>query len=296
MKRRNFVNVVVLFGAMAVAVMAQTPVPLLDTKPAFMQIVTNFTVQTSMVIVTNYVATTNAVAVTNYYNAQGELLQPVPPRKPRIPGLIPIPQPEAPAPDPAVVKANQMQAVRDLLTQALLVASNNVCAAGSFTRKETQQIQIPQGTTSFDAKKTQALLTAMNLTAENAAPGALSLFLKTVAQFQVDDPRAVIKGASDSATRVFLDAHKEALEPQVIALVQQSGTEFKLRDAYNNVMFKGGGLLGSVLGNRPSVDIDAHVAQGLLQAIISQLTAQEAVIRTEPAARKTPALRDAFAK
>lgn len=136
----------------------------------------------------------------------------------------------------------------------------------------------------------------MNLTAEKAAPGAVALLLKTASQFQVDDPATVIKGTSDAATRAFLDANKETLQTEVTALVRLAAVEPKLREAYSNVMLKGGGLLGSVLGNRPSVDIDAHVAQGLWEAIIKQLTAREAVIRTDPTARTTSALRDAFAK
>jgi hypothetical protein len=44
------------------------------------------------------------------------------------------------------------------------------------------------------------------------------------------------------------------------------------------------------------VDIDAHVAEGLWQAFATQLAAQETVIRTEPSARKTAALKEAFGK
>jgi hypothetical protein len=72
--------------------------------------------------------------------------------------------------------------------------------------------------------------------------------------------------------------------------------EPKLRESYSNVMLKGGGLLGSVLGTGPAVDIEQHVAQGLLQAMVSQLTEQEGLIRADASARKTPALQEAFKK
>lgn len=281
---------------LAVTARAQSPAPTLDTKPAFMQVVTNYTIETKPVIVTNYLTVTNAVVVTNFYNAQGVLLQPVQPAKPPIPGLIPIPQPQPVSPDPAVVKAQQSQAVRDLLTLGLRSTSNVVCTPGSFTNNVAQQIQIPQGVTSLDAKKSQKLLTAMNVTAEKAAPGALALLLNAAGQFQSDDPATIVNGTADAATRAFLDANKGALEPQILALVQRAGLEAKLHDAYNNVMLKGGGLLGAVLGSGPSVDIDAHVTQGLWQAIANQLAAQEAAIRTDPKARATPALRQVFGK
>jgi hypothetical protein len=268
----------------------------LDTQPAFMQIVTNQTIEYRPVVVTNFVAVTNSVVATNFYNAQGILLQPVPPAKPPLPGLIPIPKPTPPAPDPAVVKARQAEAVRDLLTVGLLGTSNQVCVAGGFTSNATQQIQIPQGVTAFDPKIGQRLVTAMNVTAEKAAPATLALLLKSAGQFQTDNPSAILRAASHAGTRAFLAANKEALLPQVIALVQRAGEEAKLREAYNKVMLKGGGLLGSVLGSGPSVDIDTHVADGLWQAFTMQLAAQEAMIRAEPSAHKTPALKEAFGK
>lgn len=268
----------------------------LDTRPAYMQIVTNKTIEYRPVVVTNFVAVTNAVVVTNFYNAQGILLQPVPPSTPPIPGLIPIPQPAPAQTDPAVVKARQAEAVRDLLTVGLWGTSNQVWVAGGFTSNATQQIQIPQGVTSFDAKMSQRLVTAMNVTAEKAAPATLALLLKSAAQFQSDDPAAILKGTRDAGTRAFLMANKETLLPQVVALVQRAGEEAKLRETYNKAMVKGGGLLGSVLGSGPSVDIDAHVAEGLWQAFATQLAAQETVIRTEPSARKTAALKEAFGK
>jgi hypothetical protein len=279
---------------------AQTPVSTLDTKPAFMQVVTNFVYRTNAIVVTNYVVTTNAVAVTNYYNAQGVFLQPVT----SIPGLVPIPQTPAPAaaapapapaaPDPAVVKAGQVQAVRDLLVQGLVAASNQLALAGSFTTNVQQQIQIPQGLTSFDRRKSQSLITAMNLTAEKAAASVIALLTKTAGQFPIDDPAAVIKGNADAATRGFLNSQRPALDPQIFLLVQQAAADTRLRETYNSVMLKGGGLLGAVLGSGPAVDIEAHVSQGLLQAIVNQWAVQEKTIRTDAAARKTPALQQAF--
>ncbi|MBM3847454.1 MAG: hypothetical protein FJ405_14375, partial [Verrucomicrobia bacterium] len=78
---------------------AQAPAASLDTRPAFMQVVTNKVFRTNHVVVTNTVITTNLVIATNLYNAQGILLQPV---TPPAPGLIPIPPaPVASAPAPA---------------------------------------------------------------------------------------------------------------------------------------------------------------------------------------------------
>jgi len=61
-------------------------------------------------------------------------------------------------------------------------------------------------------------------------------------------------------------------------------------------MLKGGGLLGSVLGSGRSVDIESQVAQELLRAIISRLTEQKSLIRSDTSARKTPVLQETFKK
>ena len=291
-------------GILALDSVAQSPGATLDTKPAFMQIVTNLVFSTNQVVVTNYVTVTTQTVVTNYYNAQGVLLQPVAP----LPGLIPIPQPapaaqaaapQAPspaAPDPAAVKARQLQALRDLLVQGLTDSSDKLSTAGSFTANASQQIPIPQGLTSFDRKKSLALITAMNQTAEKAAPGVLAVMIQTAGRFQPDDPAAVVKDDANAATLGFLSSQRAALDPQVLAVVQQTGAETRLRETYNSVLLKGGGLLGAVLGSGPAVDIEAHVAQGLTQAIANQLAAQEALVRKDPAARKTAALQEVFKK
>jgi hypothetical protein len=44
------------------------------------------------------------------------------------------------------------------------------------------------------------------------------------------------------------------------------------------------------------VDIDAHITQGLVDAWTKAISAEENRIRTEPAARKTKAVQDAFKK
>lgn len=279
----------------AVTVNAQAPIT--DMKPAYLQITTNFQVQTRMIISTNYVATTNAVVVTNFYNAQGQLLPLAPVvAPPPIPGLIPIAETKPVGPDPATVRATQQQALRDVLTRGLLTASNNLCVAGSFTSNATHQIQIPEGVTVFDRKKATALLAAINLTAEKAAPGVVGLLQKSAAQFQPEDPAAVIKGAADATTSAFVTANKAAWEPQVLALVQQAGTEPRLVAIYNSAMLKGGGLLGSVLGSGPTVDIETHVAKALLQSVLGEVAGQESLVRTEPGARNTPALKTVFGK
>ena len=289
-------------GLAAWCAVGQTPAPQLDTKPAFMQIVTNCTLTTNVVIVTNYVVVTNSVVTTNFYNAQGHLLLPVPPDKPAIPGLIPIteakPTESAPEKAPEAVPAppppDPLQVIRDLLVTGLTTSSNKVSATGSFSSNLTQQIQVPQGVTSFDRKKTQDLLTAMNVTAEKAAPEAVALLTKAAAQIKTEDAAATVKGGPGAATQLFANTHGAELESQLLALVQKAAVQTRLRDAYNDVMFKGGGLFGAVLGSGPSVDIESHVAKGLWRALTNNLAEQERLIRTDASARTTPALQEAF--
>ena len=287
------------FGIAAVTAAPAAPAPaVLDTRPAFMQIVTNFTRLTNVVVVTNYVVLTNVSYTTNLYNAQGQLLLPVKPAAPPIPGLIPIPPAAAmPAgPDPAAVKASQMTAVGELLLQSVWGASNKVCAADSFSGNAPRAIRMPEGVTSFDRKKGQAFLTAMNTAATKAAPEAVKLVAQAVAGLKPSDPAAILKGENDAATAFLLNTAGEDLTNRILAVVQRAAAEAKVQDAYRSVMLKGGGLLGAVLGTGPAVDTDAHITKGLIAAIFQEVAGQEKVIRADPAARKSKALQEALKK
>jgi hypothetical protein len=265
----------------------------LDTRPAFMAIVTNTTLKTNLVIVTNYVVVTNVGFATNFYNAQGQLLQPAGP--PPIPGLIPI-APTVTTPDPAAVKAAQTQAIKDLLASGVTVASNKLCAAGSFTKDAAITIQVPDGVTVFDRKKGQALQDALNLAAEKAAPEALATVFKAVGRLQPDNPAQVLRGDKDEATRLLATAQGQAIADEILPAVQRASTAARVSEAYQNVMVRGGGLFGALLGTSKPVDLDAHLTRGVMEAVFKSLTAQESIIRTDPQARKTKALQDAFAK
>lgn len=270
--------------------------PTLDTRPAFMSVVTNATLKTNVVIVTNYVVVTNLTYTTNLYNAQGQLLQPVPTRT--IPGLIPIPGATATtaAPDPAVIQATQTQAVKDLLGSGVLAASNTLCKAGSFNSNAANTIQIPEGVTVFDRKKGQTLLAAMNTAAEKAAPEALAVVQQKVNQLKPENPAQLLQGSADAATSHLSSTEGQNLTQQILPIVQRAASAAGVDQAYQNVMLKGGGLFGAVLGTTKEVDINAHITRGLMRAVFEHMTAQEKLIRTDPAARKTKALQDAFKK
>lgn len=273
--------------------LAQTAPPVLDVKPAFMLVTTNVEIKTNVVIVTNYVRITNLTRITNYYNAAGQLLTPVNPlpASPAPPAKPPAP---SPTPDPAQVKATQVQAIRDLLAQGVMAASNALARPGAFTSNATHQIALPTGVTVFDRKRGEALLQAMNLTAEKAAPEAASLLLKSSSQMALDNPGQVLKGEPEAATRLWLSTQGEALARDLTEIIGRKGQETKLQEAHANVMLRGGGLVGAVLGTQPQGSIEAHVAQGVLRAFAEYLVREEKNVRTNAAARLTPALRQAF--
>lgn len=275
-----------------------------DTKPAFMQVLTNYSRVTNAVVVTNYVVITNAVVVTNLYNAAGQLLQPVDPAKPPIPGLVPIPQaapapaaqaaPKPAAPDPAAIKAAQLAGIKELLVQSLTQASNQVAVAGAFAEGKGRSIPLPEGMTSFDRKKTAVLLTTLNAAAEKLAPVMAGKVGTALAGFNPADPAALIKGGKDAATTAFTTAEGANLSTLALPLAQQAAVDAGVREAYRNAMLKGGGLLGAVLGTGPAVDIDAYLAKSVLDSLLGEVASQEAAIRADPGARKTKALQEAF--
>ena len=269
-----------------------------------MQIQTNTTLLTNAVVVTNYVVLTNRVYTTNLFNAAGQFLQPIAPALAGLPGATSAPQgqpstpakPAAPAPDPAAIKAAQLKVFQDLILQSLLGASNTLTSAGYFSEGKPRSISMPEGVTSFDRKKGQTLLAAMNGAAQKAAPEVAALAAEMLKKLNPADPSAVIKGAPDSATGLLLSAEGQNISNLTLAIVQRAALEAGVGAAYRSVMFKGGGLLGAVLGTGPTVDTDIHITKGLVAALFQEMAAQESRIRAEPSARKTKTLQDAFPK
>jgi hypothetical protein len=259
-----------------------------------MSITTNATRVTNVVIVTNYVVVTNLTYTTNLYNAQGQLLMPIQPAS--APVLTVANAETANLPDAAVVRSNRVQAVRDLLRRSLTVMSNALVPEGAFSGNANYQILMPEGVTSFDRKKSQALTTAMNTAAEKAIPGACAVLQKSIAQLNPRDPSTVLQTGPDGATKYLLSADGQNVVNQILAIVQGTAADAHVSEAYNAVLLRGGGLLGAVLGTAPSVDMNEHITRGLTQVLFLALSSQENAVRTDPSARKTKALQDAFPK
>ncbi len=273
----------------------QAPTTASDTTPAYMQILTNQVRVTNAVIVTNYVTITNVIYTTNLFNAQGQFLREL---KPLPSGLIPIVPAVAttPAPDPAVLQAVRATAVKDLMLQSLLTASNKVCAPEFFADSNARPIQMPPGVTSFDTAKGRTLLTAMNTAAAKAAPDACRIIAESANSLKPSDPAAILRGSDDAATALLFGAENENLASAGLGVVRKTSADARVLEAYRSVMLKGGGLLGAVLGTGPTVDIEMHITQSLLATISQATAAQEKLIRKDPKERKTKALQDAMGK
>ena len=274
---------------------AATPAPAFDTKPAFMSIVTNLVRLTNQVITTNYVVVTNATFTTNFFNAQGQILMPVQPTA--LPAQVAVESPAKPAaPDPAVVRSNRLQAVRELLSLSVAGASNTLSVPASFSGNANYQIRLPDGLTSFDRKKGQNLAAAMNAAAEKSVGPAMAIVGKTASHLTHADPAQLLQAGNDAATRYLLSTQGQDLSNQILAVVQVAAAEARVPEAYNAVMVRGGGLLGAVLGTSPSIDINAHITRGLMEAMFLNVSSEENRVRADPSARKTKALQEGLAK
>jgi hypothetical protein len=209
------------------------------------------------------------------------------------------PKPLAPVPagpDPAVVRSNQVQAVREILLRGLTTTSNALATPGAFTANTKYQIRIPDGITVMDRKKGQNLITAMNTAAEKAVPAALTAVSKSAAAISPADPAEVLRGQNASATALLLSSEGQNLANQVLSIVQGAAAQSRVPEAYNSVMLRGGGLLGAVLGTASTVDINAHITKGIMEAIFLGLNSQEELLRTDPSAPKSKLLSDALGK
>lgn len=105
-----------------------------------------------------------------------------------------------------------------------------------------------------------------------------------------------MQGENDAAVRALVTAEGQNLANQMLEIVRRTAATAKVNEAYQSAMLRGGGLLGAVLGGGPTVDIHNHITQGLLELMVKEIAAEEQRIRTDPAARKTKAVQEAFKK
>lgn len=145
----------------------------------------------------------------------------------------------------------------------------------------------------YGASVDQFVLT-MNRAAEAAVPQAAELFSQAVAQMSVTDAHAILTGPKDAATRYLRRTAGPQLEQRMRPIVADTTAQAGVTASYKNLL---GGMpaVGSMMGST-DLDLDSYVTGKAVDGVFTMVAAEEARIRTDPAARGTELLRRVFGR
>ena len=129
----------------------------------------------------------------------------------------------------------------------------------------------------------------VNHAAERAVPLAASVFGNAIRDMSIDDARAILRGADDSATIYFREHTGEALKTAMLPIVSEATNETGVTSSYKKLVDKAGSLVSDV-----DLDLDSYVTDKAIDGLFLKLADEEKKIRADPLARSTELLKKVF--
>ncbi len=134
----------------------------------------------------------------------------------------------------------------------------------------------------------------MNRAAETAAPKALNIFVSAAQKMSIADARAILTGPSDAATQYFKKTSTGDLTTAFRPVVDNALSQVGAVKAFNSV--KGQASSVPLAGQEVnSFNLTDFTVDKALDGLFHYMAAEEAAIRSNPAARTTDLLKKVFA-
>lgn len=139
---------------------------------------------------------------------------------------------------------------------------------------------------------TEDLELRLNRAAEAATPKAKALFLSAIQNMTIEDARGILTGPQDSATQYLRRAMGPQLARDMNPLINTALSQAGAVQAYDRVMGQ-----YSQIPFMPDVkaNLNDYVVDKAMDGVFYYVAAEEAAIRTNPAARTTELLKKVFA-
>jgi hypothetical protein len=190
-------------------------------------------------------------------------------------------------------------ALREALHLAVERAVASVGRADGFLANPAIRVSVPDQLGKIESalrvagqdREVERFIVSLNRTAEQAALAARGPLLTSVTEVNLDDGFRVLTGGETAATEA-LRRHAtgrtvNALNPAVVEAMERVGTTRRYKRFVKDAHF--GGLIQPV-----SLDLDAFVVGRIVDGLFYAIGQEERRIRTDPAARPTPRLREVF--
>jgi hypothetical protein len=134
---------------------------------------------------------------------------------------------------------------------------------------------------------------SMNRAAERAAPAAKSIFWNAIGAMTFEDARRILQGPNTAATEYFKDKTTDALTSAFSPVVSSAMNEVGATRHYKELV---GVAQALPFGGAGAFDLDRYVVGKALDGLFLVVGQEEQKIRTNPAARVTPLLKEVFGK
>jgi len=134
---------------------------------------------------------------------------------------------------------------------------------------------------------------AMNRAAERAAGEATDVFWQGIRQMTFSDAIGILNGGDTAATEYFERTTRDTLRARFEPIVSDKMNEVGVVQSYDQLV---GRYEAIPFTKKPSFDLRDYVTDKSLDGLFTVLGQEERKIRTDPAARVTPLLREVFGR
>jgi hypothetical protein len=131
----------------------------------------------------------------------------------------------------------------------------------------------------------------MNRAAERASGEAVDVFWQGIRKMTFSDAMGILNGGETAATEYFDRTTRDALRARFEPIVASKMNEVGLVRTYDDLAARYAAL---PFTEKPSLDLRGYVTGKALDGLFTVLGEEERKIRTDPAARVTPLLKQVF--
>jgi len=189
--------------------------------------------------------------------------------------------------------------LKQALAQSITVATSKLATGNGFLGNAGVRIPLPRSLQKAEGvmrnfgmkKQADALIIAMNRTAETAAPEAMILLVDAVRKMTVADAKGILAGDDDAATEYFRDATAGPLAEKLLPIVRKEIAQSGLLKQLNEFIRRGV-KLGLV--TEKEVDVENYLTQKILDGYFLMMAEEERAIRKDPIGQGNKLLQEVF--
>ena len=178
-------------------------------------------------------------------------------------------------------------------------ASDQLSQPGGYSQSPLYRITMPESLQTMTGTLRQFGLASqidqvealMNKGAEQAAAQAKDLFIEAVRNMSVDDALSIVRGDETAATRYFRNQTERTLRERYQPIIEQNLSQLGFYEQYKGLLNR---YQKIPVANKPSLDLEQHALDQSLNALFTQVAAEEKLIRADPVGRGSELIGSVF--